>query len=117
MWRILVANFLFWILPLLLITVGIVFVRSRRQTLGKHHLGLVLISLPAGIFAYILAGIVAAGIRGDGHFFSFPFGGYRINDNGAIVASAITWIALVFIALNGLWTRKEDRREGERPLP
>ena len=111
-------NFLVEILPLLLIVVGIVLVvTSRRDTLGRRHVGFALISVPVGICAYLIAGIVAAAIRGDGHFYSVPFGRYDIvNDNRAIVASAITWIVLVFVALAGLWRRKADVSEGERPL-
>lgn len=70
-------NFLIEILPLVLIVVGIVLVvRSRRDTPGKRYLGFALISVPVGICAYIIAGIVGTAVRGDGHFYSVPFGGY-----------------------------------------
>ena len=109
MLRTLLANFLVEILPFVLIVVGIVLVvRSRRDTPGKRYAGFALISFPVGICAYIIAGIVAAAIRGDGHFYSVPFGGYDIvSDNRAIVVSAVTWIVLIFVALAGLWRPKE----------
>lgn len=118
MLRILLANFLVEILPLLVIVVGIILVlRSRRGTPGKQYVGFALISVPVGICAYIIAGIVAAALRGDGHFYSVPFGGYHIVDgNRTIVASAFTWMVLVFVALAGLWRRNGDRSERERPL-
>lgn len=115
MLRILLANFLVEILPLLVIIVGVVLVaRSRRETPGKRYLGFALISVPVGALAYVIAGIVAAAIRGDGHFYSVPLGGYRVNHNGGIAASVVTWMALVFVLLAGLWRPKGDQRERER---
>ena len=100
MLRILLANFLVQVLPLVLIAAGIVLlVKSPREATGRRYLGMFLVSFPAGIFVYIVAGIVAAAIRGDGHFFSVPFGGYSVSDNFAIGTSILIWMALVFLAL------------------
>jgi len=107
MLRILLANFLVQILPLVLIAGGIVLVvKSRRESTWRRYLGISLVSFPVGIFVYIIAGIAAAAIRGDGHFYSVPFGGYSVSDNLAIGASIVIWIALVFFSLAVLLRRK-----------
>ena len=103
MLRILLANFLVQILPLVLIAAGIVLIlKSRRASTWRRYLGISLVSFPVGIVVYIIAGIAAAAIRGDGHFYSVPFGGYSVSDNLAIGASIVIWIALVFLVLTGL---------------
>lgn len=102
MLRILLANFIVQVLPLLMIVAAIVLVlRARKggpRSSLKHYLGISLAALPVGIIAYIAAGIVAASIRGDGHFYSVPFGGYTV-DNGPIGASVVVWVAFVFVVL------------------
>jgi hypothetical protein len=102
MLRILLANFIVQILPLLMLIAGIVLIlRARKGRPGgtaRHYIGISLAALPAGVIAYIIAGIVAAAIRGEGHFYSVPFGGYTI-DNGPIGISVILWIAFVFAVL------------------
>jgi hypothetical protein len=99
MLRALLANFLVPVLPLLMIAAAIILVlKARKGGPGsslKHYLGISLAALPAGIIAYIIAGIAAAAIRGDGHFYSFPFGGYTI-DNGPLVSSLALWIAMSY---------------------
>lgn len=103
MLRILLANFVVQILPLVLIAAGIVLlVKSRREATWQHYLGILLVSFPVGIFVYIIAGIAAATIRGDGHFYSVPFGGYSVSDNLAIGVSIVIWIAMIFFILAGL---------------
>ena len=64
----------------------------------KHYLGISLAAFPAGIIAYIASGIVAARLRGEGHFNSVPFGGYGL-DNGPIGVSIVLWIGLIFVGL------------------
>lgn len=100
--RIFLANFILQVLPLLMIAAAVVLVlKARKGGPGsslKRYLGISLAALPAGIIAYIIAGIAAAVIRGEGHFYSVPFGGYTI-DNGPLVTSAVLWIALVFVVL------------------
>lgn len=102
MLRILLANFIVQVLPLLMIVAAIVLVlKARKDGPGsslKHYLGISLAALPAGIIAYIVAGIVGASIGRDGHFYSVPFGGYTV-DNGPIAASVVVWIAFVFVVL------------------
>lgn len=97
--RTLLANFIVQVFPLLMIAVAILLVLKARKggpgSLLKQYLGISLAALPAGIIVYIAAGIVAAAIRGDGHFYSIPFGGYTV-DNGPIGASVVLWVALVF---------------------
>lgn len=103
MLRILLANVVVELLPLLLIIAGIVLmIKARRAGPGasvRRYLGISFVSLPVGIFVYILAGIVAASMRGDGHFYSVPFGGYSVSNNTALLASVLVWIAVVFLAL------------------
>ncbi len=102
MLRILLANFIVQVLPLLMIAAGILLVlKARKRRPGsslKHYLGISLAAIPAGIIAYIASGIGAARFRGEGHFYSVPFGGYGV-DNGLIGASIVLWIALIFAGL------------------
>ncbi len=75
--RTLLANFIVDVLPLLLILAGILLViKAQKSGPGssiRRYLGISLVSLPVGIIAYIIAGIAAARIRGDGHFYGVPF--------------------------------------------
>ena len=100
--RALLANFIVQVLPLLMIAAAIVLVLKARKggsrSSLKHYLGLSLAALPTGIIAYIAAGIVAARLRGEGHFYSVPFGGYTV-DNGPIGVSVILWFIFVFAVL------------------
>lgn len=102
MLRILLANFIVEVLPLLMIAGAILLVRKARKgergSSWKHYLGISLASFPAGIIAYIASGIVAARLRGEGHFYSVPFGGFSV-DNGPIGLSMGLWIALIFAGL------------------
>lgn len=102
MLRILWANFIVQVLPLLMIAAVIPLVlKARKGGPGsslKRYLGISLAALPARIIAYIIAGITAASIRAEGHFYSVPFGGYTV-DNGPIVISVVLWIAFVFVVL------------------
>src|SRR5438046_6824848 len=106
MFRIFLANFVVQVLPLLMIAAAIILVvKARKGGPGsslKHYFGLSLAALPAGIIAYIVAGIAAARIRREGHFYSVPFGGYTV-DKGPIVISVVLWIALVFVVLSLLF--------------
>ena len=107
MLRILLASFITQILPFVLIATGIVLIlKSRRGPTWRRYLGIFLVSFPVGIFVYIIAGIAAAAIRGDGHFYSVPFGGYSVSDNLAIAVSIVIWMALVFFSLAVLLRRK-----------
>ena len=101
MFRILLAKFIVEVLPLLLIICGVILLARRpaADAPWKRYLGLTLISVPAGIVLYIVSGIAAAAIRGEGHFYSVPFGGYTVSNNTALGASILIWIALVFITL------------------
>ncbi len=103
MLRVLLANFIVQILPLLMIAAAIILVLKARKggprRSFKHYLGISLAALPAGIIAYIAAGIAAAAIRGEGHFYSVPFGGYTVSDNLSLGASILFWIGLVFAVL------------------
>lgn len=102
MLRILLANFIVQVLPLLMIAGAILLVlRARKGGPGsslKHYVGISLAAIPAGIIAYIAAGIAAASLRREGHFYSVPFGGYTV-DNGPIGVSVVLWIAVIFALL------------------
>ena len=102
--RTLLANFIVEILPILLMVAGIfILIKTHKAGPGssfRRYLGISLVSLPAGIIAYIIAGIAAAALRGDGHFYSVPFGGYSVSNNAAILASLLLWIGLIFIVLS-----------------
>ncbi len=101
--RTLLAIFIVQVLPILLIVGGILFLIKARQggpgSSIRRYVGISLVSLPAGIIVYIIAGIVAAAMRGDGHFYSVPFGGYSASNNAAILTSLFIWIGLVFVTL------------------
>lgn len=102
MLRILLANFIVQILPLLMILAAIMLIIKARKggprSSLKHYFGISLAAIPCGIIAYIASGIFAARIRGEGHFYSVPFGGFSI-DNAPIGFSLLFWIALVFAIL------------------
>ena len=103
MLRVLLANFMVQVLPILLIIAGIVLVaKGRSRTAGsdwRRHLGLTLLALPIGVVIYIIAGIAAASLRGEGHFYSVPFGGYSASDNTSIAISLLIWIGLIYLLL------------------
>jgi hypothetical protein len=111
MLRILLANVVVELLPLLLIVAGIVLmIKARKVGPGaslRRYLGVSFVSLPGGIFTYIVFGIIAAAIRGDGHFYSVPFGGYSVSNNTAIVASALIWIASIFLVLAAVFRPRQ----------
>jgi len=101
----LLANFIVLVLPILLIIAGILLViKARKAGPGssiRRYLGISLVSLPVGIVVYIIAGIAAAALRGGGHFYSVPFGGYSVSNNAADLISVLIWVALVFVVLAG----------------
>ena len=109
--RILLANFIVEVLPFLLIIAGILFViKARKAGPGsstRRYLGISLVSLPLGIIVYIIAGIVAAAMRGDGHFYSVPFGGYSVSNNAADIISVLIWVGLIFVVLAGVLRPRE----------
>jgi hypothetical protein len=106
MLRILLAYFVVLVLPIVLIIAGVLLVmKGCKEGPGssiRRYLGISLLSLPAGIIVYIVAGIMAATVRGDGHFYSVPFGGYSVSNNGAVLISVLLWVALIFVVLAGL---------------
>lgn len=103
MLRVLLANFIVEVLPLLMIAAAIILVLKAQNgdpgSRFKHYLGISLAAIPAGIILYMFAGIAAAVLRGGGHFYSIPFGGYTVSNNAAFVISIVFWIGLVFLAL------------------
>ena len=101
--RALSANFVAMVLPLILVAAGVTLViKSRGATNvsnAKFYTGIFLLSLPLGVIVYIVSGIIAAHVRGDGHFYSVPFGGYTVSNNAALITSTVIWIAVVFFCL------------------
>lgn len=103
MFRILEANFIVQVLPLLMIAAAVILVlKARKGGRGsslKRYLGISLASVPAGILVYIFAGMEAAAMRDEGHFYSIPFGGYSASNDLAMGISILIWIGLVFAIL------------------
>ena len=97
MFTILFANFVV-VLPVLLFVAGVVLVAKAPGAVWRR-LGLLLIALPSGILAYIIASIGAAALRGDGHFYSVPLGGYGLTNNIAIGISVLLWIGAMFVVI------------------
>jgi hypothetical protein len=101
--RTLLANFLTICLPLLLIAGGILLVVKSRSARGgakaKFYFGALLLSVPLGLIAYVGSGMIAAALRGEGHFYSVPFGGYTASNDAALASSALLWIGMVFVCL------------------
>jgi hypothetical protein len=101
--RTLLATSLTLWLPLLLIAAGILLVvksRSAREGANaKFYTGALLLSVPLGLIAYIGSGMIAAILRGEGHFYSVPFGGYTASNDAALATSAVVWMGVVFICL------------------
>lgn len=56
--------------------------------MGKIVLILVL-SLSLGAMTYFFLGIAIARFRQEGHFYSFPFGGYAVRDEALLASVAI----------------------------
>ena len=82
--------------------------RSARWRTARNVAGFFLVAVPVGGLAYLFSGILIAGVRGVGHFFSVPFGGYAVTDN-AILASLICWVGLVFALLVVVFHRRFER--------
>ena len=101
--RTLLANFIVMVLPLLLIAAGIILVSKSRSASGgakaSFWMGVLLLSLPLGVVVYVASGMIAAILRGEGHFYSVPFGGYSASNDTDLLISAAVWIGLVFICL------------------
>jgi hypothetical protein len=77
-------------------------VKSRSARGGanaKFYTGALLLSVPLGLIAYIVSGMIAAALHGGGHFYSVPFGGYTASNDAALASSSLLWIAMVFICL------------------
>src|SRR5690349_8313287 len=68
--RTLLATFLTMWLPLLLIAAGILLVVKSRSARGganaKFYTGALLLSVPLGLIAYIVSGMIAAALHGGG---------------------------------------------------
>jgi hypothetical protein len=103
MLRVFLANFIVEILPLLMIAAAIILVlKAQKDGPGsrfKRYVGISLAAIPGGIIVYMFAGIAASVVRGEGHFYSVPFGAYTVSNNAALVMSILFWIGLVFLAL------------------
>ena len=104
--RILLAYFVVLVLPILMVLAGIFLVIKARKSSPpssiRRCLGISLISLPLGVLAYVIAGIAAARIRGDGHFYGVPFGGYSVSSNAADLISVLIWVAFIFVVMAGI---------------
>ena len=92
---------LFEICPVLILVTGIEVLRRnyRFSVPWTRFLSLGLVSVPAGLVAYLIASWKAAAIRGDGHFYSVPFGAYTVLNPIPLALSLLIWTALVFVLL------------------
>ena len=99
--RVLVLNFLFIALPLLLIAAGI-FLIAKGRTMGRRCLGILLVALATGPILYIAAGIVAGRLRGDKYFYGVPFGGYLFGDSTEVGIGLMIWVCLIIAILAGM---------------
>jgi len=115
MLRILLANFIVQVLPLLMIVAAVVLVvRARKRGPASsflHYFGISLAALPLGIIIYLFAGIAAARIRGEGHFYSVPFGGFSVGSNDKVLVSSVVfwwllWIGVLSFATRGFSTSR-----------
>jgi len=66
-------------------------------------------SVVLGALTYFFLGITIARLRNEGHFFSFPFGGYAVRDE-ALLASAATWMVVWAALLSALVYRKKSQQ-------
>lgn len=91
----------FEICPILVLVTGIEALRRkyRFSVPWTRYLSLALVSFPLGLIAYLTTSWKAASIRGDGHFYSVPFGGYTVLNSVPMACSLLIWIALVFVLL------------------
>jgi hypothetical protein len=85
-------------------TVGFILIfaasRYRRVHLWRA-IGSLLLSLPLGILSYLYLGIHLARTHNLSRFYSWPFGGEYIGNDGPLVASALVFVAIWFVGLFG----------------
>ena len=79
--------------------------RHSRWRVARNLAGLILIALPVGGVGYLFSGIWIARVRGVGHFFSVPFGGYAVSDS-ALLLSLGSWAGFVFVLLRIVFRRR-----------
>lgn len=82
--------------------------RNARWRMVRNIAGFFLVAVPGGGLAYLFSGIWIARVRGAGHFFSVPFGGYTVTDS-ALLSSVICWVGLVFALLVALFRQRFRR--------
>jgi hypothetical protein len=102
MLRILLANFIVQVLPLLMIAAGILLVlKARKRRPGsslKHYLGISLAAIPAGIIAYIASGIGSHAFVVKAIFTAFLLAAMAWI-TGPSAPAFVLWIALIFAGL------------------
>lgn len=84
------------------------FYRYRVKTFFYCALACVL-----GLLSYFAVGVGVSRLSGRGRFYSFPFGGLRVNDYG-VIWSLMVWI-LLWLGLIFIWLRSR-RASGRGPL-
>jgi len=95
-----------WILGLGLVLVPLLGAAALGRRPGRAGLAA---GLLAGPLFYFWLGRHVAGVRGEGRFFSVPFGGERLGD-GELAASLATWI-LVFGLVGWIGARRLRGRD------
>lgn len=81
---------------------------DARWRVARNLAGLILVALPVGGLGYLFSGIWIARAHGVGHFFSVPFGGYAVSDNGVFL-SLTSWVGVVFFLLAIVFWRRLKR--------
>ena len=90
-------------LPVALFVLGVA-LTFRARTTGTHRFGLTLVSIPVGVALYAMVGVATAAARGAGHFYSVPFGGYRVDD-AAMFGSMGIGVVIAWLGLNAIVRR------------
>jgi len=71
------------------------------------HILIGLASILAGAVTYFFLGIALARIKGQGHFYSWPFGGYSVGGSDSVLMTSLAfWIILWFLALAKLFQQR-----------
>jgi hypothetical protein len=86
----------------LCVTLGFILIFASRQYKRPRvwrGIGSFLLSIPAAALTYLMLGIHLARTHNLSRFYSWPFGGENIGNDGPLIASALFWIVVWFVVL------------------